>query len=86
MGVSFGQASEVTTVELNVNMHCEACADQLKRKILKMRGKPLLTHKLLKFIFSLKIYYFYFRRPSLHHILLFTLAANQYRPRDVQLL
>ncbi|KAI3417854.1 HMA domain-containing protein [Psidium guajava] len=27
-----------TTVELNVNMHCEACAEQLKRKILKMRG------------------------------------------------
>lgn len=25
-------------MELNVNMHCEACADQLKRKILKMRG------------------------------------------------
>lgn len=32
------QASESTTVELNVNMHCEACAEQLKRKILKMRG------------------------------------------------
>ncbi|KAG7551784.1 Heavy metal-associated domain superfamily [Arabidopsis thaliana x Arabidopsis arenosa] len=28
----------LTTVELNVNMHCEACADQLKKKILKMRG------------------------------------------------
>ncbi|KAL1225626.1 Heavy metal-associated isoprenylated plant protein 9 [Cardamine amara subsp. amara] len=27
-----------TTVELNVNMHCQACADQLKKKILKMRG------------------------------------------------
>ncbi|KAI3920862.1 hypothetical protein MKW92_026507, partial [Papaver armeniacum] len=26
------------TVELNVNMHCEACALQLKKKILKMRG------------------------------------------------
>lgn len=36
--VATSQASEVTTVELNVNMHCEACADQLKRKILKMRG------------------------------------------------
>ncbi|XP_010519576.1 PREDICTED: heavy metal-associated isoprenylated plant protein 3 [Tarenaya hassleriana] len=32
------QVSGVTTVELNVNMHCEACADQLKKKILKMRG------------------------------------------------
>ncbi|KAJ9174363.1 hypothetical protein P3X46_017391 [Hevea brasiliensis] len=32
------QVSESTTVELNVNMHCEACAEQLKRKILKMRG------------------------------------------------
>ncbi|KAF8097112.1 hypothetical protein N665_0294s0018 [Sinapis alba] len=28
----------MTTVELNVNMHCQACADQLKKKILKMRG------------------------------------------------
>ncbi|KAL1218200.1 Heavy metal-associated isoprenylated plant protein 9 [Cardamine amara subsp. amara] len=28
----------LTTVELNVNMHCQACADQLKKKILKMRG------------------------------------------------
>ncbi|KAI3517781.1 hypothetical protein L1887_17000 [Cichorium endivia] len=26
------------TVELNVNMHCEACALQLKRKILRMQG------------------------------------------------
>ncbi|KAK1415106.1 hypothetical protein QVD17_30877 [Tagetes erecta] len=26
------------TVELNVNMHCEACALQLKRKILRMKG------------------------------------------------
>ncbi|XP_024961757.1 heavy metal-associated isoprenylated plant protein 9-like [Cynara cardunculus var. scolymus] len=25
-------------VELNVNMHCEACAQQLRRKILKMKG------------------------------------------------
>ncbi|RDX88090.1 Heavy metal-associated isoprenylated plant protein 9, partial [Mucuna pruriens] len=32
------QASEAVTVELNVNMHCQACADQLKRRILKMRG------------------------------------------------
>ncbi|KAK9994912.1 hypothetical protein SO802_024615 [Lithocarpus litseifolius] len=32
------QAGELKTVELNVNMHCEACAEQLKRKILKMRG------------------------------------------------
>ncbi|WOL05747.1 heavy metal-associated isoprenylated plant protein 3 [Canna indica] len=30
--------SGITTVELLVNMHCEACAEQLKRKILKMRG------------------------------------------------
>lgn len=32
------QVSGLITVELNVNMHCEACAQQLKRKILKMRG------------------------------------------------
>ncbi|KAA8540107.1 hypothetical protein F0562_026799 [Nyssa sinensis] len=32
------QVSGLTTVELNVNMHCDACAEQLKRKILKMRG------------------------------------------------
>ncbi|KAK9292918.1 hypothetical protein L1049_020899 [Liquidambar formosana] len=32
------QVSGSTTVELNVNMHCEACAEQLKRKILKMKG------------------------------------------------
>ncbi|WVY91508.1 hypothetical protein V8G54_037022 [Vigna mungo] len=32
------QVSGPVTVELNVNMHCEACADQLKRKILQMRG------------------------------------------------
>lgn len=25
-------------MELNVNMHCEACAEQLKKKILKMKG------------------------------------------------
>lgn len=29
---------ESITVELNVNMHCEACALQLKRKILRMKG------------------------------------------------
>ncbi|CAL9092544.1 unnamed protein product [Musa textilis] len=28
----------MTTVELLVNMHCEACAEQLKTKLLKMRG------------------------------------------------
>lgn len=32
------QVNRLTTVELIVNMHCEACAKQLKRKILKMRG------------------------------------------------
>ncbi|KAJ4835641.1 hypothetical protein Tsubulata_015317 [Turnera subulata] len=32
------QVSGATTVELDVNMHCEACAGQLKKKILKMRG------------------------------------------------
>ena len=31
----------MTTVELLVNMHCEACAQQLRRKILKMRGMYL---------------------------------------------
>ncbi|CAL0317801.1 unnamed protein product [Lupinus luteus] len=32
------QVSGPVTVELNVNMHCEACAQQLKKKILQMRG------------------------------------------------
>ncbi|XWS50250.1 hypothetical protein CRYUN_Cryun12cG0072300 [Craigia yunnanensis] len=32
------QVSGLATVELNVDMHCQACAEQLKRKILKMRG------------------------------------------------
>lgn len=32
------QGSGLTTVELNVNMHCEACAQQLKKKILQMKG------------------------------------------------
>ncbi|KAG8390470.1 hypothetical protein BUALT_Bualt01G0086700 [Buddleja alternifolia] len=32
------QVSGLITVELNVNMHCEACAAQLKKKILKMKG------------------------------------------------
>ncbi|XP_059304432.1 heavy metal-associated isoprenylated plant protein 9-like [Lycium ferocissimum] len=32
------QVSGSTTVELNVNMHCEACAEQLKKKILRMKG------------------------------------------------
>ncbi|CAM8908770.1 unnamed protein product [Rhodiola kirilowii] len=32
------QATEPITVELDVNMHCQACADQLKKKILKMKG------------------------------------------------
>lgn len=36
--VVHSQVSEVTTVELFVNMHCEACAQQLQKKILKMRG------------------------------------------------
>ncbi|MED6170062.1 Heavy metal-associated isoprenylated plant protein 9 [Stylosanthes scabra] len=32
------QVSGPVTVELNVNMHCEACSEQLKKKILQMRG------------------------------------------------
>nr|GEW01017.1 heavy metal-associated isoprenylated plant protein 9-like [Tanacetum cinerariifolium] len=32
------QVAGSITVELNVNMHCEACALQLKRKILQMKG------------------------------------------------
>ncbi|KAD6795805.1 hypothetical protein R6Q59_020277 [Mikania micrantha] len=32
------EVPESATVELNVNMHCEACALQLKRKILRMKG------------------------------------------------
>ncbi|XP_077248318.1 heavy metal-associated isoprenylated plant protein 9-like [Tasmannia lanceolata] len=36
--VVLSQVSGLTTVELHVNMHCEACALQLKKKILKMPG------------------------------------------------
>lgn len=32
------QVDGLVTVELSVNMHCEGCAEQLKKKILKMRG------------------------------------------------
>ncbi|CAI9775098.1 unnamed protein product [Fraxinus pennsylvanica] len=32
------QVSGLASLELNVNMHCEACAEQLKKKILKMKG------------------------------------------------
>ncbi|KAL0452356.1 UNVERIFIED_CONTAM: Heavy metal-associated isoprenylated plant protein 9 [Sesamum latifolium] len=32
------QGSGLSAVELTVNMHCEGCAGQLKRKILKMTG------------------------------------------------
>ncbi|RWV97011.1 hypothetical protein GW17_00040232, partial [Ensete ventricosum] len=35
---SLKQVSGMATVELLVNMHCEACAEQLKKRILKMRG------------------------------------------------
>ncbi|XP_010262918.1 PREDICTED: uncharacterized protein LOC104601331 [Nelumbo nucifera] len=38
------QVSGLTTVELNVSMHCKACAEQLKRKILKMRGAWVYAH------------------------------------------
>lgn len=31
-------------MELQVNMHCEACAEQLKEKILKMRGNQTAFH------------------------------------------
>ncbi|KAL2945638.1 hypothetical protein AAZX31_U042000 [Glycine max] len=34
----FSSPGEPVIVELNISMHCEACAAQLKRKILKMRG------------------------------------------------
>ncbi|KAI3720525.1 hypothetical protein L2E82_31512 [Cichorium intybus] len=36
--VAASQVLGLATVELNVNMHCEACAQQLRRKIIKMRG------------------------------------------------
>ncbi|KAF1868920.1 hypothetical protein Lal_00048199, partial [Lupinus albus] len=36
--VVISQVSGPITVELNVNMHCVACAQQLKKKILQMRG------------------------------------------------
>ncbi|KAJ6294745.1 hypothetical protein OIU76_022762 [Salix suchowensis] len=32
------QVSGLSTVELDINMHCDACAEQLKKIILKMRG------------------------------------------------
>lgn len=35
------QVNEVRTLELLVNMHCEACAEQLQKKILKMRGPSI---------------------------------------------
>ena len=53
----FLQVSGLTTVELNVNMHCEACAAQLKRKILKMRGRYYLNS--LRFRISLVIPYYF---------------------------
>ena len=37
-GMLLLQVSGPVTVELNVNMHCAACAEELKKKILKMRG------------------------------------------------
>lgn len=40
------QVSEPVTVELNVTMHCEACAEQLKGKILKMRGVQTVVTEL----------------------------------------
>ncbi|KAM7268799.1 hypothetical protein ACFE04_010965 [Oxalis oulophora] len=40
------QVNSPTTVELNVNMHCEACAQQLKKKILKMRGVQTVVTEL----------------------------------------
>ncbi|XP_022984366.1 heavy metal-associated isoprenylated plant protein 9 isoform X1 [Cucurbita maxima] len=35
--------SQLKVVELNVNMHCDACAHQLKKKILKMRVSGVQT-------------------------------------------
>ncbi|XP_075496886.1 heavy metal-associated isoprenylated plant protein 9 isoform X1 [Primulina tabacum] len=32
------QVAGLSTAELIVNMHCQACADQLKKRILKMKG------------------------------------------------
>ncbi|KAF5450529.1 hypothetical protein F2P56_030868 [Juglans regia] len=40
------QVTGLVTVELKVNMHCEACAEQLKRKILKMRGVQTVVTEL----------------------------------------
>ncbi|KAA8533519.1 hypothetical protein F0562_031047 [Nyssa sinensis] len=40
------QVSGLATVELNVSMHCEACAEQLKRKLLKMKGVRTVTTEL----------------------------------------
>ncbi|XP_041009681.1 heavy metal-associated isoprenylated plant protein 9-like [Juglans microcarpa x Juglans regia] len=40
------QVTGLVTVELKVNMHCEACAEQLKRKLLKMRGVQTVVTEL----------------------------------------
>ncbi|KAE8708226.1 IAA-amino acid hydrolase ILR1-like 5-like [Hibiscus syriacus] len=32
------QVTGLTTLELNIDIHCQACAEQLRKKILKMRG------------------------------------------------
>lgn len=53
------QVSGLTTVELNVNMHCQACADQLKKKILEMRGIHISILDLVKIkilVFSVQAY------------------------------
>ncbi|KAJ1694792.1 hypothetical protein LUZ63_011490 [Rhynchospora breviuscula] len=36
--VVLSQVNEATTTELKVNMHCEACAQQLQKKIQRIRG------------------------------------------------
>lgn len=51
--VVHSQVSEVKTVDLLVNMHCEACAQQLKKKILKMRGTCLTVVRVIVYMTSL---------------------------------
>ena len=69
------QVSGPVTVELNVNMHCEACAEQLKSKILKMRGTQLTnfnkTETILKLVYR-PIYLLKMSRTACHAALITT--------------
>jgi hypothetical protein len=40
----FGQKPTVVAVVLKMHMHCEACAQVIRKKILKMKGTILSPH------------------------------------------